>query len=287
MFLEATQTIETPTGWYRPAPLTTKRKRVLEMAKDYLNRATSVYKVTNTVTDMLYFGITVKSPATKRWQEHVWYSKKKRYSSFNGALQRAIRNHGEAVFTFEVIYEAVNVREACSVEKAMIAQYGTLWPLGYNLTSGGDIGGGGSASPATCAKISAATMGKKKMTQAGRERLRQYRLGRKWSEESKAKASASKKGKKWTEAQRASILPAIQSAEYRAKMGLIKGGKPSGYRPTEERKRQISEEQTARMASPEARHILSEMAKAQHKDPEYIRKWREGKLRKKKVTENV
>jgi hypothetical protein len=117
-----------------------------------------VYRVTCQPTGLHYIGAT-SATLKVRWIDHrsaAMTGKKKH------ALQQAIVEHGTKNFSFEVLYEAVDLREASAVERGLIAAYGTMWPNGYNMTSGGDWLKGTKRSPETCQKIGDAGRGKKR-----------------------------------------------------------------------------------------------------------------------------
>lgn len=93
------------------------------------------YLVTNTVNGKRYVGITTKTIAT-RWASH----KKGARDGIRFPLPSAIRKHGPDAFTVEPIACAQSWEDLCSVERALIAQWGTFWSdgNGYNATRGGD-----------------------------------------------------------------------------------------------------------------------------------------------------
>lgn len=115
-------------------PLTTDREDTPTMADESVPQRVSVYKATCAANGKQYVGITVKSVAA-RWRVHVsdaaWRVKK-------SALARAILAHGAAQFTVEEICVAFGRENACLIERDMIAEYGTMAPFGYNLSSGGE-----------------------------------------------------------------------------------------------------------------------------------------------------
>lgn len=116
------------------------------------DRVISAYLITNKINGKQYVGVTVKADPTDRWAEHIARSKGAR----RGYLHNAIRKHGPLKFEFRVIAEAYSAAEAVVLERALIAQYGTFWPNGYNLTTGGETNVGFTTSAATKAKQRAA-----------------------------------------------------------------------------------------------------------------------------------
>lgn len=124
------------------------------------DRIAFVYRLTNTVTGKQYIGICA-SKVQRRWRRHcnsAWANKARNRNC--PALHAAIRKYGESVFEIETLYRAVNWLEACRVERGLIAQYGTMAPNGYNLTSGGEGTLGHKMSVAECERRSAAAKGK-------------------------------------------------------------------------------------------------------------------------------
>lgn len=88
-----------------------------------------LYKITNTVNDKVYIGVTI-NPSV-RWRNH------KRKTSHCKALKSAIDKYGEDKFTFEILYFGSNdfVDE---LEVAAIQYYNSQSPNGYNITLGGE-----------------------------------------------------------------------------------------------------------------------------------------------------
>lgn len=110
----------------------------------------TVYKITHTESGDGYFGITKRSPPS-RWAEHVHDSRRKR-GNRRAFLHNAIRQYGADAFTFEVVRTVATREEACDIERAMIAEFQTMRPRGFNLTSGGESTVGTKHSDETRAK---------------------------------------------------------------------------------------------------------------------------------------
>lgn len=148
-----------------------------------------VYMVTNRVNGKRYIGKAVYGAAV-RWAQHVaGYCK-------TSALTRAIRKYGADNFEMKVLYEGVNNDELCRVERAMIAQYGTFSPRGYNLTIGGEGVTGFKMSAETKSKkskIATAWQTGRKLAAKHLESMRLASTGRVFSEESRRKKSVSMK----------------------------------------------------------------------------------------------
>lgn len=136
-------------------------------------KSNEVYKITNKVTNKVYIGITNQGSGAR--YRHHWYESRIGEPS---PIHRSMAKYGEENFTLEIIDFADTYDELKEKEKYWIKQYNsTDRTIGYNLTEGGD-----------------GTFGKK-LSEETRDKIRQKALGRKLSEETKAKMSESRKGK--------------------------------------------------------------------------------------------
>ncbi len=129
-----------------------------------------VYKITCTISHKSYIGIT-KTTIEQRWVRHR--NTAKRGSPI--AMSRAIRKYGANAFALELLATEGAFEDAAATERLLIEAHGTLWPNGYNLTTGGE-----------------ATMGRR-VTAEARERMSasaKRRGGRPHTSETKAKMSA-------------------------------------------------------------------------------------------------
>lgn len=140
-----------------------------------------VYKITNTVNNKLYFGVTQQS-LIKRWQQHKCNSNKKNYHLYN-----AIKKYGFNNFKIEIVYKAKNKKDMFSKEKELISMYKTnLREYGYNNSLGGE------ASRFGC-----------KMTDEQKKKISEYqknRIRKPMSEETKIKISNKAKGRDMSKA---------------------------------------------------------------------------------------
>lgn len=169
----------------------------------------TAYLVTCMVNGKQYIGVT-GAPVRTRWLEHCADAMgRMSHTKFH----RAIRKYGAEAFTITEIASAKIWEDACVVECALIASYGTFGPSGYNSTAGGDGTPGVKNSDETRAKKSAALKGRKPSEKCLRnlrehldlisEKARQRKQGekpktKKWSAERRAKASAIRLGRKQT-----------------------------------------------------------------------------------------
>ena len=102
------------------------------------NRTGIIYKATCLVTNYGYFGQTTK-PLAIRKHEHL----QKALGGSNTPFHRAIREHGEDAFIWEVLADEIPEDKLGQVERSYIATFDTV-TYGYNANSGG---GGKKATP--------------------------------------------------------------------------------------------------------------------------------------------
>lgn len=183
----------------------------------------TVYKITCVPNEKRYIGITINA-LSKRWRQHLADARK--LSRGIGALHQAIRHYGEHQFTIEVICEVVDLREACAMERSLIASHNTMRPNGYNLTSGGESTAGTKHSVETVEK----------------NRLRN--LGKTMSQDIRQKISAALKGRRKTEDHRQKVVTAN-----------------AGRKHSEETKQKLRKIGLARMVDPAARSAMAELAR--------------------------
>ena len=161
-----------------------------------------VYRITNRLSGKSYIGMTAVSLAD-RWRQHQNSARR----GVKTALHNAMRAHGpEAFEVAEVASLMPNMtrEDLCALEKHIIAQEGSLSPGGYNMTEGGDGIPRGH-----------------KYAQASKL------IGRKLSDETRAKMSAAHKGH-------------VVTNETRSKIRAGHIGKPKGPMPEEGRQKIIA-----------------------------------------------
>jgi group I intron endonuclease len=85
-----------------------------------------VYKISNSVNDMIYIGSTID--LKKRWQVHQYSAKK----LFNSTLYDAMREIGTDKFQIEILEEC---EENILIERELfwINHYNSFFPNGYNI----------------------------------------------------------------------------------------------------------------------------------------------------------
>lgn len=135
-----------------------------------------VYKITNLINDKIYIGKT--NNLEYRWRNHLISSRK---DSPIYPIHRAIKKYGKEKFSITIIEsdsleELIFEREKFWITyyKTNIIKYGD--EFGYNLTDGGE----GSAGHI--------------MSEEGKEKLRQFNLGKKYSLETKKIQSLQRQG---------------------------------------------------------------------------------------------
>lgn len=141
-----------------------------------------LYKITNTVNDMVYIGVT-KNPKS-RMNAHACS-----VTPTKSILKNAMKKYGRDKFTLQVLL--TSTQEYCyEMESKAIETYNTLKPNGYNICTGGRgaIGIYGEKNGMFGRKHSPETI----------EKIRLTRLGKKASAETKQKMSISRKNRKQT-----------------------------------------------------------------------------------------
>jgi group I intron endonuclease len=92
-----------------------------------------VYKISNSVNNKIYFGVT-QQELKVRWQQHKCNSNKKSYHLYN-----AIKKYGFKNFNIEVVFEANSKKEMLEKEIELIVLHKSNDRLfGYNNSTGGE-----------------------------------------------------------------------------------------------------------------------------------------------------
>lgn len=93
-----------------------------------------IYKITNTVNGKIYVGKTSET-VEKRWERHIWFSRKDRNIYFSSA----IRKYGRDAFKHEVLAHADSDEQSCFLERMWILVLNSAnREVGYNSTHGGE-----------------------------------------------------------------------------------------------------------------------------------------------------
>ena len=190
-------------------------------------RASGIYKITNTANGKIYVGSA--KDFSQRWGMHKYQLRRGKHHS--PYMQKAYNKHGEGSFVFEIML-------VCSKEDLIFYEQRALDALspcdpsiGYNIC-----------------KVAGSSLGRKMPTHAVesmRERMKgkQYGLGHRHSEESRAKMSASKIGNKNAVGNQI-WLGRKHSEETKARLSEV----AKARRLSEETKRKISESSKGRKA---------------------------------------
>ena len=200
-----------------------------------------IYGIQNDVNLKWYIGKSDRD-ADRRKREHF-------AGNGNRLVKQAIEKYGIENFTFHILHDGIIPEMLDSYEMEAIAQYNSIAPNGYNLTSGGE---GCTLSEETRKKISLGNKGKTRTPEARR----------KMSESHKGKPSWNK-GKSWTKEARRKIglasLGREHSESHKLKMSnMFKGEKNPFYgkRHSAEARRKMSAKK--QNISKETRRKMSE-----------------------------
>ena len=205
-----------------------------------------IYKIQNKTNNKIYIGQT-KLGLSQRIANHL-------NSKF--PIGCALRKYGLQCFDVTIIASANDCKILSDREKEYIESYDCKVPNGYNMTDGGE----GSLNP----------------SQEVRLKMRNARLGKKESEETKVKVGASSKGRNvgrcYTEEQKEKIrishLGKKASEETRVKMSRAHKGKLR----TEEHCRNISKGQIGKIIPEDTKKKISETLKGRKLSEEHKRK---------------
>ena len=203
-----------------------------------------IYCITNTINGKKYIGQTVKTIG-ERWNGHKTQAR----CGAETCLHRAMRKYGFAVFTVEIICEALSREELDALEWSHIASSESDNRLkGYNMVPGGNITHNnqlprGPMSEETKKKIGDVHRGRVH-TETTREKFRLSHLGKTPSEETKEKIRL-----KW-------LATAELRAEKRAEKKLLLSLKKKEFRRDNPKLRKpLSEETKRKMSEAASRRV--------------------------------
>ena len=154
-----------------------------------------IYSHTNKINGKIYIGLTSMKPE-KRWKNGVGYH--------NGThFRNAIDKYGWDNFEHEIIKDNLTKDEACYWEKYYISLHNSMdRNYGYNMSSGGENGGGHPHTDESRRKISEHSVGfsGRKHTEEALKKMRDAKTGEKHnnygkhlSEETREKISSAHK----------------------------------------------------------------------------------------------
>lgn len=141
------------------------------------------YLVTCLTNGKQYIGITSMS-VRDRWNNHLAYAEAGNTTPLHTDIQRL----GRECFSVELIANARSDEDAHELERILITQHQTLYPLGYNKSLGGGGSVGWKHTEESLGKIRASKVGKPRSEET-KAKLRAARLGKKASDETRAKMS--------------------------------------------------------------------------------------------------
>jgi group I intron endonuclease len=174
-----------------------------------MNKTPGIYCITNIITNKVYIGSTVN--LHRRCLAHKRDLRQNNHHS--PKLQASWNKYGEAAFIFTVLVECMK-DNLVELEQIFIDKFEAS-TKGYNVFSVAGLSvikhkgtkPGRKHSEETKAKMSASGIGKKKkpLTEEHKEKLRQFNLGRIFSAEVREKVAASKRGKPMSEETKAKL----------------------------------------------------------------------------------
>ena len=147
-----------------------------------------VYETRNVISGSIYVGVS-----------KVGRSNGGSYLGSGTALLDAIAKYGKDNFIRTTLFECETAEEAYLIEAAVVDEEWCKRDDTYNLKTGG-MGGMGFTFT---------------MPESAKEKIRQYRLGRQHTEETKAKIAASVKGRPRSEEERRRISEAVSLSNSR------------------------------------------------------------------------
>lgn len=179
-----------------------------------------VYQIKNLVTNKIYIGSTITS-FIYRWRQH--HSKLKMRKHENAHLQSSYIKYGDSNFEYTILYVGTSLEDIRTREQEFINTFNSYNPdKGYNMDSVVDRS---TRSEETKKKMSLSRKGKcsgssnnfygKTHTEEVREKIRQAHIGKKLSDNTKAKMSEKRKIKVRINGM---IYPSIKEAAEELKM---------------------------------------------------------------------
>lgn len=94
-----------------------------------------IYKITNTINNKSYIGLTTKSFRQRYNYRDDWWNA----PSVSRVLSYSVKKYGSEYFKVEIIDNGIDLWDLRNLEQYYIKKYNTLSPNGYNLTTGGEF----------------------------------------------------------------------------------------------------------------------------------------------------
>lgn len=114
-----------------------RKLKYFQFHTSLLFRMGYIYKITNTINNKCYIGITTKKNPNERWVSHKNAIKNEKGCPL---LRESFNEYGESAFKFEVLIICFD-EDLHEYERQYIKKYNSLTPNGYNYTEGGEPGG--------------------------------------------------------------------------------------------------------------------------------------------------
>lgn len=222
-----------------------------------------IYLIRNTINGKAYIGQTIRSLKV-RWCQHVRQSTKLRHKD---ALHTAICKYGAEAFEIAVLdATATTLEELDNLERFHIKEQRTLWPHGYNLTTGG-FRGRFKRSAETIAKLLERTNSPTFLKMMS-ERMKgnRHAKGYKHTSEARARIAAANKGNRHAKGNSPPNKGKKMSEEQREKLRAawkIRRARPNhvhpllGHRHSEETRAKISAATKAAMQAKKVIHAVA------------------------------
>lgn len=156
-----------------------------------------VYVISCKITGKRYVGIT-KNTLAERYAGHLYSAKK----GSKKVLYDAIRKYGEHNFTCSEICTALTWQHACYIERLLIFDFNCKVPNGYNMTDGGE-GTVGWSAPAELREVWSKQRKGRGWTEE-QNAARALKVKEQWADpEFRQARQESMSNRKWTDEQRA------------------------------------------------------------------------------------
>lgn len=202
---------------------------------DVILTLSGIYAIRNTDNGKVYVGSAVN--LRKRWHNHLHALRANKHHSPH--LQYAWNKYGESKFKFEVLQYVDVPDNLIQAEQRWIDEFSAYGKGGYNATPKAGSALGRKASDELRAKLSALHTGRKQSQETKDKRAAKL-IGRKFSAESRAKISSAYEARKAMHGYVPPNKGIRQTADHKANARAARGT----IRHTEETKRKISAKKT-------------------------------------------
>lgn len=142
---------------------------------------TGIYCITNNLNGKKYVGKSEVDVEARLYEHRTT----RRIGNTNEHLHRALHKYGQENFSFKIIEEC-EPDKCCQRERYWIEKLGSLYPNGYNYTSGGENASGFKFSEISRQRMSEARKALPNVSELSREAA----YHRNWTDDQKAKVSS-------------------------------------------------------------------------------------------------